>query len=623
MKDTITYFSSFVKERKYRSVFPFLLLVLLTLVACRGGGNTRTIVVTEVVQVAGEAVVVTRVVRQTVVAPVTVTPDPNQGDPVVLDLSYPTEFSVLDPQRAVNDIDVTMVENLFVGLTRYNHNTNTVEPALATSWEVSQDGRTWTFHLRDDVFWVRPAMQQQAIPLGERKHEAIRPVTAGDVVTAVQRLCGQVKSPDVFVFFIISGCEAVYANLDPTEADLAAIGVRALNDTTLEFSLTKPASYFETMSSMWLLRPVPTDIIAEYEEEGFTWPILENIVTSGPFTIGQGTVSGTRLVLEKNPFYAVDVPGNLDIVNILWLSGDNAFEMWDDKELDIIPMPPGRQTEIENNLALRSRVHLVSRQRVFYLAYNFNSGVFSEPTARRAFGAAIDREVLVEEVYGGWAEPMRHFSPPGVAGAPPIDLVGNGYNADMARIEMANSPFRDCRFLPEIRYMVGGTDQDLFLAETIRRMWMRTLSCQEDQIVIEQVQFGTLLANTLPDSGERRPDIWNLGWASYFPDAHNWLSDVLHCRDSENRQNRPCSEVDDLIRQASTTRNPDQRWDLYRQAERLFFGEGGLEPLTPLVVQGNYFLVHPWVTYTAAHFGGEQFYTYQLDAPTKELERQQ
>lgn len=623
MKDTIIYFSSFVKERKCRPAFALLLLVLLALVACRGEGNARTVVVTEVAQINGEEVIVTRVVRQTVVAPVTVTPDPNRGAPVVLDLSYPNAATVFDPQRAVSDIDMTMVENLFVGLTRYNHATNTVEPMLATNWEVSQDGRTWTFYLRDDVFWIRPAMQQQALPLAERRPEAIRPVTAGDVVTAVQRLCGEVQSPDVFIFFIISGCEAVYTNLNPTEGDLAAIGVRALNDTTLEISLTKPASYFETMTSMGLLRPVPGDIIAEAEEEGLTWSTLQNVVTSGPFTIGQGTVSETRMVLERNPFYPIEVPGNVDLINIWWLSGDNAFEMWNDKDVDIIPLPPGRQTEVQNNLSLRTRMHLVTRQRVFYLAYNFNSGAFSEPTVRRAFGAAIDREALVEDVYQDRALPMRHFTPPGVAGAPPIDLVGSGYNVDLARIEMANSPFRDCRFMPEIRYMVGGTDQDLFLAETIRRMWMRTLSCQEDQIVIEQVQFGTLLANTLPDAGERRPDIWNLGWASYFPDAHNWLSDVLHCRDSENRQNRPCSEVDDLIRQASTTRNHDQRWDLYRQAERLFFGEGGLEPITPLVVQGEFYLVHPWVTYTPANFGGEQFYTYQLDASTKELERQQ
>ena len=154
-------------------------------------------------------------------------------------------------------------------------------------------------------------------------------------------------------------------------------------------------------------------------------------------------------------------------------------------------------------------------------------------------------------------------------------------------------------------------------------MWANTLSCQPEQIVIEQVQFGTLLANTRREAGDVRPDIWNLGWASYFPDAHNWLSDVLHCSDSENRQDRPCSEADSILRDAAT--NPDQaaRWDLYRQAERLFFGEGGSAPISPLLVQGNYTLVQTWLTYAPANFGGEQFDTYQLDAVTKRLEKLQ
>jgi ABC-type transport system substrate-binding protein len=216
---------------------------------------------------------------------------------------------------------------------------------------------------------------------------------------------------------------------------------------------------------------------------------------------------------------------------------------------------------------------------------------------------------------------MRHLGPPGTVGAPPIDQVGSGYSPDRARQLMDSSPFGDCRLLPEITYLVSSSDQALQQAELLREMWVDELGCKEDQIKIEQVQFGTLLANTRPDAGPIRPDIWDLGWAAYFPDEDNWLGQVAHCKQSENRQNRPCSQVDELIAAADVTTDLDERWELYRQAERAFFGEDGLEPLTPLYVRGEYFVKQGWLHYTPAIFGGEQFDKYILDPEQKNLEQ--
>ncbi|HZD11883.1 MAG TPA: hypothetical protein VE553_11150, partial [Candidatus Binatia bacterium] len=140
---------------------------------------------------------------------------------------------------------------------------------------------------------------------------------------------------------------------------------------------------------------------------------------------------------------------------------------------------------------------------------------------------------------------------------------------------------------------------------------------------IEQVQFGTMLSRTRAEAGAERPDLWDLGWTSYYPDAQNWLGDILHCTDGENRQNRPCSPSDDLIAQAATTMAPEERWPLYQRAEELFFEEDGIQPVTPLFVQAEYVLVHPWLTYEPAHFGGEQYDRYVIDPTTKRLERQQ
>jgi oligopeptide transport system substrate-binding protein len=329
------------------------------------------------------------------------------------------------------------------------------------------------------------------------------------------------------------------------------------------------------------------------------------------------------MVLKRNPLWPIPFTGNVDQVNIWWLPEDEANELWLEKSLDITSVSAEMREGIESSAVLRNRLRLITNQRSFYLAFNFDSPVLSEESVRRAFSAAIDREALIEEVFAGLGQGQRHFSPPGVVGGPPADIVGMGYNPDLARIEMANTSYRDCRFMPEVRYLVGTNDLDLFLAETIRDMWVRELNCQEEQIIIEQVQFGTLLANTRSDAGEVRPDLWNLGWSSFYPDAHNWLFDVLHCRGGENRPDRPCSEVDDVLSRASYSQDISERWELYRNAENLFFGEGGIAPIAPLLVLGEEFLVQTWVNFAPAQFGGEQYDTYQVAAEEKELERQQ
>jgi ABC-type oligopeptide transport system substrate-binding subunit len=113
-----------------------------------------------------------------------------------------------------------------------------------------------------------------------------------------------------------------------------------------------------------------------------------------------------------------------------------------------------------------------------------------------------------------------------------------------------------------------------------------------------------------------------LGWASYYPDENNWLNDVVHCTESENRQNRPCTPTDEIISQANLASEHVERLALYRQAERELFGEEGIIPLSPLFVRAEYLLRHGWVDFNRAHFGGEQYDTYLVDGVVKSLERE-
>jgi ABC-type oligopeptide transport system substrate-binding subunit len=295
------------------------------------------------------------------------------------------------------------------------------------------------------------------------------------------------------------------------------------------------------------------------------------------------------------------------------------YEAWRDKNLDLSVLPAEKREEFLSQTP--SKAQLITNQTVFYLGLNFDSPVFSEPGVRQAFNSAIDREQLIAEMFDNRAQGLKHFSPPGAFGAPPVDEVGVGYSPDYARHQMDQSVFRSCKLIPPITFMVSTADLSLQQAELIRSMWTKELDCDEDLIKIEQVDFGTLLANTSAAAGQNRPDMWELAWPPSYPDAHNTLSDLLHCSEGKNRQNRSCSEADRLLRQASLTPQVEERITLYRQVENLFFGEAGIMPVIPLYVRGDYSLVQTWLTRTPAIFGGEQYDTYFIDETLKRLEQ--
>ncbi len=592
-----------------------LILLLLGLNGCAGNENA---VVTSVVMIDGEEVVVTRVIQTTVEVPVNPLPEvpviTSGRDPVALNVAFvdSRDAFTLDPQQARDDNTIMLIDNLFAGLTQHNAETGAIEPEIAGSWQISADGLTWLFYLRPDFFWVDGNQNNGDAVL------PLRPVEAQDFVFAMRRACdSRTQMPDAFLFFIIQGCQQAYSKLEPTEADLEGIGVTVPEPYVLQVQLTRPANYFLAMTSMWYMRPLPREQVQSLAEG---WALPENIITNGPFFWGEQSLPGTRLILTRNPAWPLPALGNVDVVNLFQFENrTDAYALWQEMSLDIAPLP-GNLTASEQVL-LGSKLKHVPVQEVFYLGYNFDSPVFRIPEMRRAFGAAIDRMILLDEVYDGLGFPMRHLTPPGITGALPLDLVGNGYSPDFARRQFAAGGFSSCRTMTPITLLTTTSDEALQQVEALRDMWRLELGCNDETIFIEQVQFGTLLARTRQDAAANRPDMWLLGWSAYYPDAYNWLNTLLHCDNSENRPNRSCSAVDTVLTDAAASPDLTEQAQLYREAERLFFAEDGLEPITPLFMRGRYEVAHIWVRYTPASVGGPSFDRYEIDTEVRRFEQ--
>jgi oligopeptide transport system substrate-binding protein len=535
-------------------------------------------------------------------ADVTLTTTMRQDEPITNYRTASSQISTLDPQRAQDTVSIDVIENLFLALTDTDALVpGNITPELATEWVVSEDGLTWTFTLRNDVPWVRHDPVS-----GET--EMLRMVTAGDVEYGIKRAC----DPRLAAYYssiaapVIQGCDVVMdipaEEVTPEAFD--QIGVTALDDTTLEINLNFVAGYFFSMTPMWMLRPVPQEAIEEYGDD---WTEVGTIVTNGPFVV-QELVRGVRRVFLRNPYFPADMagPGNVEriVITVVEDTG-TTFALYQDNQIDLSGVPIAELQSVLEDDAYADQLVQIADLAVFYLAFAVNKAPFDDVHARRAFSAAVDRNAFVQEVRQNRGIPMIHFTPPGMFGAPPINEVGVGYDPDFARAELAAAGYPDCEGFPAIEivtYTGAGT-----WAEFMSAAAERELGCDPNLLVIEQQEFSVLLETTDPrNPPEDRPNMWSLGWGPDYGDANNWVGDVILC-DGENTPARPCSEVDDMIKEAAQESDPERRIELYYRIEDMLFGEEGVFPFIPLFLRLDYSLLKPWYSSpveTDGLFGG-------------------
>ncbi len=543
---------------------------------------------------------------------VTLTSVVRQAEPVTLYSTDSSQISTLDPQRASDTVSIQSIEQLFLGLTNADpENPGALQPELATEWTYDETGTVWTFTIRNDVPWV---VWDEATDTATE----LRKVTAEDIEYGMKRAC----DPRLGAYYtsvadkVIAGCADVSSKSveEVTDADYDLVQVTALDDSTLEVHLLFSAGYFESQTPMWMYRPVPREII---EEHGDDWTELENIVTNGAYVLDEW-VRGVRRVYLQNPLMPADLrgPGNIErvVVTIVEDTGTR-FALYQDNQIDSGPVPPAELQAIKSDPAYENQLIQTSDLAVFYFGFAHDKAPFDNVHARRAFSASIDRDAFVQEIRQGRGMPMIHLTPPGMTGAVPINEVGIGYNPEIAKAEMEAAGYPNCEGVPELQITAyqGAGDWAEFLAASVER----ELGCDPNVLVVEQQEFSVLLETIDPrNAPEDRPNVWTMGWGPDYPDANNWVGDVLNC-EGENTFKRPCSEVDDLITQAAQEPNLEARLELYAQIEEMFFGAEGEHPIAPLFMRLDYTLIKPWYTgpfETDGLFGGAHFDYRSIDA---------
>lgn len=510
--------------------------------------------------------------------------------PVVLRLASSATPNTFDPLFAESAEDFTYANNLFIGLTRIDPQTGEILPALAREWSVSDDGLTWTFILRDDIYWVRYDVPTSTF-------EQIRLVTADDMVYTINRICSSRENGYYAVDVLakrIAGCaEGQLAN-DGTLANASAP-----NPITFVITLNAPYGtqndeygYFLSMTTLPAMRLQSGEALESY---GTDWAYPNNIVTTGAFALAR-FMPTIGVTLVKNPFYPADLwnDGNIDSVDVVFVQEFSAqFNLYRNALLDISGVPIGEVATIREDEAYTDQFVELSELSIFFMGFVTDKAPFDNVHVRRAFSAAIDRQAFVNRVRFGYDTPIENFIPQGVAHAPENASVV-GYDVDYAREQLALSPYPNCQNLPEITMLLprGAGSWGTYVVS----QWVEIFGCDLARFTINEVSFDQLETsiNPIRTSAEARPNMFALGWSPDYPDADSYTS-FIECGIS-NFFVRGCTSVDDLIAQARLVADSAERTALYTQIEEGLFGADGEFPLLTLYARKRFLLVQPWLT---------------------------
>jgi len=470
----------------------------------------------------------------------------------------------LDPHRARGAEAANILRDLFEGLTREGPN-GEILPGNAERWTVSPDGRTYTFHIRKTARWSN----------GD-------PVTAEDFATGLRRSLSPVGgSPYAQTFSVIRNAREVLAG----EASADTLGVRILDEQTLQIELEAPAPYLPGLFSHHSTFPVHAESVQEHGDR-FTRP--GNLVSNGAYQL-KGWQVNAHIELVKNPHYWD--AGEVRIETVLYypIEDEEAeFNRFRAGELDVTQTIPVRRFEWlkrEMPAALRVAPYLST----YFYGFNLTRPPFKDaPDLRRALALVVDREVIAEKVLGRGELPAWSMIPPGVDDyAPPRPDYADW--PMQKRVAEAQRLYREAGYSKsnplkiELRFNTGDTHRHVAIA--VASMWQQHLGVQAELVHEEWRVF-------LQNRRQRDvTEIFRAGWVGDYNDPQTFLQ-LLHSESGANDYGYANPEYDALLSKAAGTADPEQRMQLFRDAEAMMLAD---HPILPLYVYVSKHLVQPQV----------------------------
>ncbi len=462
-----------------------------------------------------------------------------------------------DPALVGDVVSAFVVRQLFSGLVRLDAAMEP-QPDLAASWDISDDGTTYTFTLRDNARFADG-----------------RAITSADVVYSLERATDPTLAPNLPAANYLTDIVGVAEKL-AGEADTIR-GVNAPDERTVALTIDQPKSFFLAKLAH------PTSFVVDrnaVEAGGDSWTEQPN--GSGPFVIEEW-LHNELLVLQRNLNFYRDL-AKLDRVRFLMgAAATNALVQYEQGDVDVVTVPAFALARVQDESnPLSQELVSVPQLSLTYVGLNTTIPPFDDPDIRRAFAAMIDRQRIAEVTLHNSVEPARGILPPGIPGYNEalLDSPVPGGNLDEVRDLFAQSSYGGTDNLPAIAAYGGGFTGTL--AE---------VGEQEFGIEIELRDFENFGAY-LSALDERNFPMYGLGWIGDYPDPENFLDLLFRTGSPQNHANYSNPEVDRLLDAAAVATDEEERWELYHEVEQIVLEDA---PIIPIYHDVEHVLVKPYV----------------------------
>jgi len=457
------------------------------------------------------------------------------------------EPETLDPALITGQPEGRIANALFEGLTAFDPTGHAV-PGVAERWEISPDGRTYTFHLRPDARWSDGL-----------------PVTAGDFVASWKRALSPATGAQYnYQLFYLEGAQDFAEGRTP---DFSKVGVSAPDDRTLVVKLTNPTPFFLDLCALVTLQPVRVDII---DRVGDDWVKPSHLIGNGAYTLADWRIND-RVRLKKNPLYWNAARVALDTVDVLPISKANvAFNFYEVGQADLMMDKGLAPVALLDELKKREDFHAAPFLGIYFLRFNCERGPFKDERVRRAFSLAVDKSLLTTKITRAGELPANSFVPPGIAGYNPPD--GLPYDPAAARKLMEEAGFPGGKGFSQVTYLYSEGELNQAIAIELQAMWRRELGVN---VSLARQEWKVYL-NSLSTLDF---DIARSSWVGDYPDPNTFL-DMFVTGGGNNRTGWSSPAYDRLIADAAATPDPAARLGVLRDAEQ-FLLTGGV-PVCPL-----------------------------------------
>ncbi|SDU25554.1 oligopeptide transport system substrate-binding protein [Verrucomicrobium sp. GAS474] len=486
----------------------------------------------------------------------------------VLLLGNASEPSSIDPHMTQWDMDGKITAALFEGLTDVDSTTLQPIPATASSWEISPDGLTYTFHLRPEAKWSN----------GD-------PLTAYDFLYAARRILSpNLGSEAARHHFMVHNAQAY--NLGKI-TDFSQVGYEVPDAHTFRLHLDYPVPYLLYLMSGDPWYPIHQKTIEKFgaiDQRDTAWTLPGNLVGNGAFTLKKWKVNDVIEVV-KNPYYWDAAQVRLNAIRFFPIgsqdSEERAFRSGQIHVTFSMPLSKIDGYRAHHPEFFQNGPILVS----YFYQFNVDRKPFDKVEVRRALALAIDRESIVKEVMRGGQVPAYRLTPPGM-GAYDVDDSGPMFSADLAEAKrlLAAAGYPDGKGFPKVELLYNTSEGHRRIAEAIQQMWKKnlgidvTLYNQEAKVYYETLQ-------------KKDYQVARMGWGGGYFDPTAFL-DIMRGDAENNHTGWANPRYDGLMEQAKRTADARARLVLLKQAEHLLMDE---MPLMPIYFYTKPLLVRPEV----------------------------